>query len=160
MANERSRAELMEEIDRVLNLVTLRERRDFVEMIRPYGLTLAQLTALIVLKWEERALSLSEVCDLTLTPPSSMTHTIDRLVERGFLNRLPHPSDRRTILVSLTEEGDIFTADILDRQKRHFQETCEGLTNRDLTNLLAILEKMDAQGRKLAERVESDGPRR
>ncbi len=40
--------------------------------------------------------------------PPSMTRIIERLESRGFLLRLPDPSDRRQVLVSRTRDGDDF----------------------------------------------------
>jgi DNA-binding MarR family transcriptional regulator len=38
--------------------------------------------------------------------PPSMTRTIGRLVEMGLVARSEHPTDRRQVLVSVTEAGD------------------------------------------------------
>ncbi len=38
--------------------------------------------------------------------PSAMTGLVDRLVAQGFVSRLPHPSDRRATLVSLSRKGE------------------------------------------------------
>ncbi|WP_420124442.1 MarR family winged helix-turn-helix transcriptional regulator, partial [Nakamurella sp.] len=37
--------------------------------------------------------------------PTSITNIVDRLEADGLARRLPHPSDRRTTLVELTELG-------------------------------------------------------
>lgn len=37
--------------------------------------------------------------------PAATTTLIDRLAERGFVRRVPSPTDRRQVLVELTEEG-------------------------------------------------------
>lgn len=41
----------------------------------------------------------------TLVTSGTMTNRVDRLVARGFVDRLPDPSDRRGVLVRLTAEG-------------------------------------------------------
>jgi DNA-binding MarR family transcriptional regulator len=37
--------------------------------------------------------------------PTSITNIVDRLESDGLVRRLPHPGDRRTTLVELTEDG-------------------------------------------------------
>jgi DNA-binding MarR family transcriptional regulator len=37
---------------------------------------------------------------------STMTGVLDRLAGRGFIQRRAHPKDRRSILISLTTQGD------------------------------------------------------
>lgn len=41
----------------------------------------------------------------TLVTSGTMTNRIDRLAERGLVQRLPAPADRRGVLVHLTPEG-------------------------------------------------------
>lgn len=41
----------------------------------------------------------------TLVTSGTMTNRIDRLAERGLVERLPAPADRRGVLVHLTPEG-------------------------------------------------------
>lgn len=41
----------------------------------------------------------------TLVTSGTMTNRVDRLAGRGLVERLPDPSDRRGVLVRLTEEG-------------------------------------------------------
>lgn len=37
--------------------------------------------------------------------PTTITLVIDQLEKRGLVSRSPHPTDRRTVLASLTPEG-------------------------------------------------------
>jgi DNA-binding MarR family transcriptional regulator len=37
--------------------------------------------------------------------PTSVTSAVDRLENQGFVERLPHPTDRRAVLASITEAG-------------------------------------------------------
>ena len=37
--------------------------------------------------------------------PTSVTSAVDRLESQGFVERLPHPTDRRAVLASITEAG-------------------------------------------------------
>ncbi|MEF3404506.1 MarR family winged helix-turn-helix transcriptional regulator [Agromyces sp. CCNWLW203] len=51
------------------------------------------------------ALTPSQLAELTNVAPSSMTHRLDKLADRGLVERAADPDNRTRILVSLTEEG-------------------------------------------------------
>jgi DNA-binding MarR family transcriptional regulator len=47
----------------------------------------------------------SQLADLTSVAPSSMTHRLDKLAERGLVERTPDATNRTRVFVSLTDEG-------------------------------------------------------
>ncbi len=49
-----------------------------------------------------RASDLSKLLGIT---PAGVTHLINPLEESGYIKRLPDPSDRRVVLIGLTEQG-------------------------------------------------------
>jgi len=57
----------------------------------------------------------------TLVTSGTMTNRIDRLAERGLVQRLPSPGDRRGVLVQLTERGrtrvDAAMSELLDIER-------------------------------------------
>jgi DNA-binding MarR family transcriptional regulator len=55
----------------------------------------------------------SQLADLTNVAPSSMTHRLDKLAERGLLERAPDQANRTRVFVELTDEGwELFTVSI------------------------------------------------
>jgi len=58
-------------------------------------------------------LSPGELIHQTLSTSGTMTNRIDRLVDRGLVERLPHPSDRRGVRVRLRPEGRDLAASAL-----------------------------------------------
>jgi DNA-binding MarR family transcriptional regulator len=57
----------------------------------------------------------------TLVTSGTMTNRVDRLVSRGLVERLPDPSDRRAVIVRLTDDGrrtvDGALAGLLDSER-------------------------------------------
>ncbi len=53
----------------------------------------------------DRGLSPSVLADAANVAPSSMTHRLDRMAERGLVSRSTDPDNRVRVLVALTEEG-------------------------------------------------------
>ena len=66
------------------------------------GLTASQGTALCELT---RPMTLRELAERMSCEPSNATFVADRLEEQGYLQRRPHPDDRRAKQLVLTPQG-------------------------------------------------------
>lgn len=74
--------------------------------LKPFGLTLARYEVLMLLMFSRNgALPLSKVGNRLQVHPTSVTSAIDRLERQSFVSRQPHPTDRRTTLAAITDEG-------------------------------------------------------
>lgn len=66
-------------------------------------------------------LSPGQLVQQTLVTSGTMTNRVDRLVRRGWVERQPSPTDRRGVLVRLTDDGrttvDAAMADLLERER-------------------------------------------
>jgi DNA-binding MarR family transcriptional regulator len=87
-------------------------------------------------------LSPGQLLTQTLVTSGTMTNRIDRLAKRGLVERLPDPSDRRGVLVRLTEAGrthaDSALAGLL-AQERALLGDLTPAQRRDLADLLRVL---------------------
>src|SRR5262245_34440939 len=73
--------------------------------VRPIGeLTLNQLSALTSLELAG-ALTPRELADVERVQPPTMTKTLAKLEERGLVQRTPHPTDGRQVILGATEAG-------------------------------------------------------
>ncbi|SDP56728.1 DNA-binding transcriptional regulator, MarR family [Pedococcus dokdonensis] len=70
---------------------------------RALGLGPADMRCLDVLS--ERPCSAGELSAATGLRPAATTALIDRLVDKGFVERRPSEADRRKVLVALTDDG-------------------------------------------------------
>lgn len=76
------------------------------EALKPHGLTFARYEALVLLSFSKRgSLPMRLMGERLQLHPTSITNIVDRLESDGLARRLPHPGDRRTTLVELTEHG-------------------------------------------------------
>lgn len=76
------------------------------EALKPHGLTFARYEALVLLTFSKQgSLPMRLMGDRLQLHPTSITNIVDRLESDGLAQRLPHPTDRRTTLVALTDEG-------------------------------------------------------
>ena len=74
--------------------------------LEPFGLTFARYEALMLLSFSRTGrLPLGKIGERLQVHPASVTNVIDRLETEGLVKRLPHPTDRRTTLASITAKG-------------------------------------------------------
>ncbi len=74
--------------------------------LKPHGLTFARYEALVLLYFARRgSLPMRVMGQRLQLHPTSVTNIVDRLEADGLVKRIPHPTDRRTTLVEITDEG-------------------------------------------------------
>lgn len=74
--------------------------------LKPHGLTFARYEALVLLSFARRAsLPMRVMGERLQLHPTSVTNIVDRLERDGLVKRVPHPTDRRTTLVEITDDG-------------------------------------------------------
>lgn len=76
------------------------------EALRPWGLTFSRYEVLVLLYFSRKGqLPLGKMGRRLMLHQASITNLMDRLVEQGYVEREPHPTDRRTTLATLTDRG-------------------------------------------------------
>lgn len=75
------------------------------EVLRPFGLSPAGGLVLSMLADATESLTPGEIRDRLLVKGPTVTGVIDSLEAAGLVRRLPHPADRRRVLVELTDAG-------------------------------------------------------
>ena len=83
--------------------------------------------------------------------PATLTSRLDRLEESGYLTRPHDPSDRRRLLVALTDKGHAAWAATIGDQAAAEHALLAPLTGDELAQLSALL-------RKVAAAAEAEGP--
>jgi DNA-binding MarR family transcriptional regulator len=74
--------------------------------LRPFGLTFSSYEALMLLSFTRRGeMPLGKMSDRLMVHPASITNTVDRLEEKGFVERRRDEHDRRRILAAITPAG-------------------------------------------------------
>jgi DNA-binding MarR family transcriptional regulator len=74
--------------------------------LRPYDLSFSRFELLRLLAFSRTgALPIAKASDLLQVHVTSVTHAIRRLESAAHVERVPHPTDRRTTLVQLTALG-------------------------------------------------------
>jgi DNA-binding MarR family transcriptional regulator len=76
------------------------------QTLTPFGLSFSRYEALVLLQFSRTgALPLGKIGARLVVHPTSVTNTVDRLERDGYVRRIPHPEDRRTVLAEITPAG-------------------------------------------------------
>jgi len=125
------------------------------EALKPFDLTFSRYELLMLLHFSrDGSLPLTKAASRLQVHPTSVTNAVDRLETAQLVARVPHPTDGRATLVTITEDGrrtalkatEVLNADVFTRP---------GLSARRVGTLLSVLEDL----RKSAGDL-SDGARR
>lgn len=86
--------------------------------------------------------SQQEVAQRLQIPPSTMVSLVDHLEGQALLERRPHPTDRRTRLLHLTERGATALREAIKLGGQWEDTICAGLSAEDREKLLALLHRV------------------
>lgn len=79
--------------------------REIEEALKEEGLPSGEFDVLATLRRAVEPLTPTMLYQSTMLTSGAMTARLDKLEKQGLIQRTPSPSDRRSLLVSLTDEG-------------------------------------------------------
>jgi MarR family transcriptional regulator for hemolysin len=145
----------------LLHEVARLQRKRFEQRARSAGLTRSQWQAIVYLSKNE-GIHQAGLAELLEIEPISLVRILDKLAERGLIERRRHPTDRRTWLLFLKEAarplllamekiGDATRADALDGVSEAERDQLMDTLCRMKTNLVAacrapVLEEVVSYG--------------
>ncbi|OLT40381.1 MarR family transcriptional regulator [Saccharomonospora sp. CUA-673] len=110
--------------------------------LKTQGLTFARYEALVLLTFSQRgALPMRVMGERLQLHPTSVTNIVDRLEKDGLVKRLPHPTDRRTTLVEITDAG-----------RERYEAATKSVTDIDF-GLVGLTDRQTGQLTELLTRV-------
>lgn len=113
-------------------------RRRLGDALAPHGLTLAEYTALSVLR-SRPGLSNAQLARRTLITPQSMNEVLAQLVGLGLVSRRPDPDHARVLRTELTAAGKRTLAAANRTVAAIEREMLSGLTEAQATKFAAAL---------------------
>ncbi|MCX7681611.1 MAG: MarR family transcriptional regulator [Anaerolineae bacterium] len=117
-------------------------RQHFARDLARHGLTFPQFMALLSLEKAEGPCRMGPLAAATLQSLPSMTGIVDRLVERGLVERRRDLHDRRSVVVSLTETGVQLLHQIKAERHRKLEQVLSTLSAEERTHLHAAVDRI------------------
>ncbi|GAA2582433.1 MarR family transcriptional regulator [Actinomadura fulvescens] len=120
-----------------------RIRRRQLERLAPLGLTPSLSRALRVITSAEEPLRMAELADRLGVVPRSVTTVVDALEKAGLAAREPDPGNRRSTLVSATDQGRAVRTRMAEARREAAEEVFRPLTAGQREQLRALLALLD-----------------
>ncbi len=129
--------EVLSRVSRLARHLDLARRESF----ETHGLEPWEFDVLAALRREGAPYTLSpgRLLQVTLVTSGTMTNRIDRLEQKGLVERAPDPSDRRGVQVRLTDTGRRRVDDALTDLLEHEREILASLAPQDKGRLAELL---------------------
>ena len=122
--------------------VARRIRRSHMTALEPFGLNPSQSRALHVLARERDSVRLRDLAEHLRIVARSATDIVDSLEAVDLVTRVPDPSDRRAVLVQLTDAGRALLDRIDDARRQVSADMFDDLTPAERTELARLLHKI------------------
>ena len=140
-------------VEAILYLYT-EGRRVTKEIARHYGLTGPQVTAVKMLE-SLGDLSLSALSERMSAKNSTVTGIVDRMERDGLVQRIRSETDRRVVLIRLTEDGAALAKKIPLESMQIFTAALASLTKDERAQLTKLLLKVTDRVAKEVEAAEA-----
>ena len=85
------------------------------ELLAQYGLVLKSFNVLAVVGGAGQAITPTTIAGRTFIGKTTVTSVLESLERRGLVRRYPHPTNRRSVLVEVTEAGRRTCDEVLAR---------------------------------------------
>jgi MarR family transcriptional regulator, transcriptional regulator for hemolysin len=119
-------------------------RTVFARRVRDLGLTRAQWLALTRVN-RRPGVSQSELADMMEIEKAPAGRIVDRLQQKGWVERRAEPNDRRVNRIYLTEQGARVHAAIAPLADATVRDSLSGLSTSEQARLVALMSKVKAQ---------------
>ena len=114
------------------------------------GVTQTQFLVLTAVLSYQRC-SMSTLAKSLHVSMPTVSGIIDRLARTGYVRRLPHPDDRRQVLVELTAKGQRFIREFQGVIRRRWQEVLRTLESVELEAFHHVVTKLTVQLRAIEQ---------
>jgi DNA-binding MarR family transcriptional regulator len=140
--------ETAEKLGRLMNeLMSQVYRRfagDTMAIMAESGLTMTQMVAMQILRYGGPQ-SIGGLVERLKLSMSATSHLVDRLVEKGFVDRKEDPDDRRQKRVAITESGAALIDQLASERNAEFTRALSTLDPDLREQLVVVFERAIAQ---------------
>ncbi|WP_413527085.1 MarR family winged helix-turn-helix transcriptional regulator [Marinilactibacillus psychrotolerans] len=113
-----------------------------------YGLNATEFTVMEYL-YNKGKQPIQMIGKKILLASSSITYVIDRLEEKGLVQRIADVKDRRVTFAELTAEGYLKMEDIFPKHAQTIEKIFKNLSGDDLNKLRTLLKEVGYESAKL-----------
>ncbi|NLS12137.1 MarR family transcriptional regulator [Vibrio sp. SM6] len=115
-----------------------------LSVVKETGYSLAQVHTIEVLGCHG-PMRMKELADKLGITTGTLTVQVDKLVSANLVERLPHPEDRRSIVVDLTEQGQKIHRHHNQLHLELVKDLTRNIEGRDITQFVNTLKKINSE---------------
>lgn len=123
----------------LLNIRDIEQRMQFL-----YDGKKSQRRILIILR-DEESITQRELTEKLSIKPASVSEVLAKLANKGYIIRVPSSIDKRTMVISLTEEGRRIADEAYQSRSLRIVEMLSCLEDDEKDTLLSLLEKLNTE---------------
>ncbi|WP_077324188.1 MarR family winged helix-turn-helix transcriptional regulator [Virgibacillus siamensis] len=112
--------------------------------IKSHGISTTEFSILEAL-YHKGKLTVNQICDAVLIKSGSMTYVVNKLYERGLLDRKPDHKDRRVIHVYLTSKGEKLMDEIFPKHQEVIEQIFDVINTKEKESMIRILKQVGLQ---------------
>ncbi len=129
-----------------MNLVFTAEllEKSISSLLLPFNLSPATGLVLSILADSETPVSPNHIADRLIISRASVTSLLDSLEKRGYVIRQQHPSDRRMLLIELTNSGRQVANQFRPIVHQHQKVWLNALNEKEQEQLIQTLHRLQA----------------
>ena len=117
--------------------------RGMAQIVAPHGLTHIDFALLrLFLRVEEW--TTTQLADILPLAPSGISRSVTKLVDKGLVQRRRLLSDRRVVMLKLTDGGLALTQELHQRVQEYDSTLCEGISEEQMAVFAAVTSRVVA----------------
>ncbi len=125
-----------------LSLVHNKVNEQVALTLKPFELSVQQFNVLRILRGQKgKPANLSTINERMVTKMSNTTRLVDKLISKGYVNRVTCKQNRRKVEINITLKGLDFLNQIDGMLFEKEEEILINFTNQELTQLNKLLDK-------------------
>ena len=110
--------------------------------LKPYGISIQQFNVLRILRGQQgKPANLSTLNERMVSKMSNTTRLVDKLLKKGYANRIVCVSNRRKVEITITDEGLEVLSDMDIAMKKAEKDLLANLTDLELKQLNHLFNK-------------------
>ncbi|MCM3270168.1 MarR family winged helix-turn-helix transcriptional regulator [Paenibacillus elgii] len=133
--------ELEKYIGVIVHRADLKLNNYYQKVVNPFDITVDQWEILVIL-WEKEGITQKELAERLYKDQTNIARMLFKLEKKGFVYRVTHETDRRSLRVYLTPKGREIKGDILAPSIEAYKKTVEGLSEEEVETFRRILAVM------------------
>ncbi|MBM1107988.1 MarR family transcriptional regulator [Aurantibacter crassamenti] len=125
-----------------LTLVNAKITEIFASALKPHDISIQQFNVLRILRGQKgKPSNLSTLNERMVTKMSNTTRLVDKLLSKGYVDRIVCPSNRRKVEINITKDG-LKALKFMDAEMEKANDfIVQDLTEQDLKQLNNLLNK-------------------